>query len=217
MGDIQHSRPILYSFRRCPFAMRTRIILKLSDIRVTLREIELKDKPDSLLQVSPKATVPVLVLPDKVLEQSMDIIFWALLQSNKYNMMQVWNEDKKASFDFLDKLDNGFKYHLDRYKYESRYEASEKNIHRDQAMAWINALELKLQSSCYLSGDTIGIFDYITLPFIRQFRIADPKWFDNQALPNTQKWLCEFIESAIFTQIMQKMPIWKTTNMETAF
>ena len=181
------TQPILYSCRRCPFAMRARIILKICDVTVRLREIELKDKPKGLLQASPKATVPVLILPEQILEQSMDIILWALSISDPHNILVSWNADKATSAQFLKSLDDDFKHHLDRYKYAARFELKDKNFHRDLAMLWIENIEVKLSEMPYLSGKGIGIFDYISLPFIRQFRIADPGWFDSQKLPNLHK------------------------------
>ena len=217
MSEIQQLKPILYSFRRCPFAMRARLILKICNVTVRLREIELKDKPKELLQASPKATVPVLILPNKILEQSMDIIFWALSVRDPHNILVSWNADKTASEQFLKSLDNDFKHHLDRYKYATRFEPKVRDFHRDFAMLWIENIENKLSAMPYLSGKTIGIFDYISLPFIRQFRIADPKWFDCQKLPNLHKRLSQFLESNLFKQIMLKMPIWKKTRLETEF
>ena len=176
---------------------------------VKLREIELKDKPRELLQASPKATVPVLILPDQILDQSMDIILWALSVSDSHNIMGSWNADKAASAQFLESLDDDFKHHLDRYKYSARFEAKDKNFHRDLAMLWIANIEVKLSEMPYLSGKEIGIFDYICLPFIRQFRIADSDWFDSQKLPYLHKSLSQFVESELFKQVMQKIPIWK--------
>ena len=211
------TQPILYSFRRCPFAIRARLILKKCNVTVKLREIELKDKPKELLQASPKATVPVLILPDQILDQSMDIILWALSVSDSHNIMGSWNADKAASAQFLESLDDDFKHRLDRYKYSARFEAKDKNFHRDLAMLWIANIEVKLSEMPYLSGKEIGIFDYICLPFIRQFRIADPDWFDSQKLPYLHKSLSQFVESDLFKQVMQKMPIWKKTGIETEF
>ena len=211
------TQPILYSFRKRPFAMRARLILKKCDVKVRLREVGLKDKPKELLEVSPKATVPVLILPDQILDQSMDIILWALSVSDSHNIMGSWNADKAASAQFLESLDDDFKHHLDRYKYSARFEAKDKNFHRDLAMLWIANIEVKLSEMPYLSGKKIGIFDYICLPFIRQFRIADPDWFDSQKLPYLHKSLSQFVESDLFKQVMQKMPIWKKTGIETEF
>ena len=217
MAETKQLKPILYSFRRCPFAMRARLILKTCKVTVRLREIELKDKPKELLQASPKATVPVLILPNQILEQSMDIIFWALSVNDPHNIMASWNADKTASEQFLKSLDDDFKHHLDRYKYAARFEPKDKNFHRDLAMLWIEKTEVRLSEMPHLSGKTIGIFDYMCLPFIRQFRIADPDWFDSQKLPNLHKRLSQFLESDLFKQVMQKMPIWKKTGIETEF
>ena len=112
----------------------------------------------------------------------MDIIFWALSVRDTYNMILQWNADKAASEQFLKSLDNDYKHHLDRYKYSARFEPKEKDFHRGAAMSWIKTIEDKLTEAAYLSGENIGILDYICLPFVRQFRIADPEWFDYQEL-----------------------------------
>ena len=217
MPEIEEIKPILYSFRRCPFAMRARLILKKCDIKVRLREVELKEKPEELIRASQKATVPVLILSNQVLEQSMDIIFWALSINDPYRMLASWNADKLASKQFLDLLDNNFKHHLDRYKYSSSFKPKDKNMHRELAMSWIINIEESFSKTPYLLGKDIGLFDYICLPFIRQFRIADPDWFDSQKLPNVHKRLSQFLNSYLFKQIMRKMPIWKKTGIETEF
>ncbi len=217
MAETELLKPVLYSFRRCPFAMRARLILKKCDVKVRLREVDLKDKPKDLLEASPKATVPVLVLPEQILEQSMDIIFWALSVRDPYKMMLSWNADKSVSEQFLKSLDNDFKHHLDRYKYAARFKPKDKDFHRDLAMLWIKKIEDRLAEATYLSGENIGIFDYICLPFIRQFRIANPDWFDSQKLPNLHKRLSQFLESELFKLVMQKMPTWKKTGLETEF
>ena len=215
--DRKQVKPVLYSFRRCPFAIRTRIILKKCNIPVLLREVELSDKPDCMIKVSPKATVPVLVLPSNILEQSMDIIFWALSRNDPYHIRDAWIMDEHSSWKFLYTLDHHFKFHLDRYKYSSRYQPDEKMLHRDKALSWVEQLDEKLNKSSYLSGDSIGIFDYISFPFIRQFRIADPVWFDGCDLPNLHRRLYEFEQSNLFQQVMQKVPSWKKNGIEVQF
>ena len=159
----------------------------------------------------------MLILPAQILDQSMDIILWALSVSDSHNIMGSWNADKAASAQFLESLDDDFKHHLDRYKYSARFEAKDKNFHRDLAMLWIANIEVKLSEMPYLSGKEIGIFDYICLPFIRQFRIADSDWFDSQTLPYLHKSLSQFVESDLFKQVMRKMPIWKKTGIEAEF
>ena len=210
-------KPVLYSFRRCPFAIRARLVLKVCEISVLLREIELSDKPQCMIAISSKATVPILKLPNKILDQSMDIIFWALSYNDPCNILNGWMVDKEYSEYFLDSLDNEFKNNLDRYKYSSRYKLEEEILHRNKGLLWIEELEKKLKNSEYLSGDKKGIFDYISFPFIRQYRIADTDWFDRCDLPNVQKWLSEFEQSPLFQYVMKKMPIWKKTGKEVEF
>ena len=208
--------PILYSFRRCPYAMRARMALILASKDCELRAIALKNKPDEMLQISAKGTVPVLELPNKVLEESLDIISWAM-ESCPESVYIFSAKEKLMSESLIELFDSKFKYHLDRYKYSSRYEPQDKIMHRDLAMLWIEKLEIKLSKSAHLSGSDIGIFDYISLPFVRQFRIADPEWFDSCNLPNLHKRLSEFLESKLFMQTMKKMPIWKKTGQDIVF
>ena len=217
LAELIQKKPVLYSFRRCPFAIRVRLVLKKCNIPVLLREIELNDKPACMIVASPKATVPVLVLQNRILDESMDIIFWALSINDPHHMKDTWIADIEFSKFFLDGLDNVFKYHLDRYKYSSRYKTNEKFLHRDMALSWIKKLEEILKKTDYLSGDRVGIFDYVSLPFIRQFRIADPIWFDSCNVPNLQKRLFEFEESDLFKQVMQRVPIWKKTGIDVKF
>ncbi len=147
----------------------------------------------------------------------MDIIFWALSINDSGHMKDKWIENIGLSQNFLDELDNNFKNHLDRYKYSSRYTPDEKFLHRDMALKWLEQLEKMLKKTDYLSGDEIGIFDYISFPFIRQFRIADPKWFDSCDIPNLHRRLYEFENSNLFKQVMQKVPIWKKSGIDVKF
>ena len=156
-----------------------------------------------VINLTEKATVPVLVLPDKVLEQSMDIIFWALSCNDPHKMKDAWIADKVFSKLFLQEFDNDFKYHLDSYKYSSRYQPEQKILHRNISLSWAHQFYERLNKFAYLSKDLVGIFDYISLPFIRQFRIADPIWFDSCVLPNLQKRLGEFERSDLFQRVMQ--------------
>jgi len=207
--------PILYSFRRCPYAMRARMAIILSSAECELREVLLKNKPQEMLSISPKGTVPVLAFDNKVLDESMDVINWAFAEDSSKFLKYSSSESKLSNY-FVELFDLKFKYHLDRYKYVNRYKKTSDD-HRAECLKILLELDESINADPWIFGSTISLLDISILPFIRQCKIADPKWFDNQALPNTQKWLCEFIESAIFTQIMQKVPIWKTTNMETAF
>ena len=207
--------PILWSFRRCPYAMRARLALKSSGTAVRLREIVLRDKPEEFLSASAKGTVPVLVMDDGVvLDESRDIIFWALHRSDPEGWLKIYAKDPDGCTAFLDRLDGPFKTHLDRYKYASRYEdgKAEAEQHRAEGAAFLSELDEILSTQPYLSGDDAGLLDVASLPFIRQFRIADPAWFDAQAWPHLHPWLQDFLNSDRFAAIMEKYKPWRETG-----
>ena len=201
--------PILWSFRRCPYAMRARLAIDASQQQVELREILLRDKPDSFIAVSPKATVPVLQCDDgKVIEESRDIMFWALERNDPEGWLDIWRQSPADVTAFLDRLDGAFKTDLDRYKYASRYDADAALKHRDAGVVFIAELDNILAQKPALSGDRLGVLDFACLPFIRQFRIADSIWFDEQSWPALHKWLQAFLSSSRFERVMQKYSPW---------
>lgn len=206
--------PILFSFRRCPYAMRARIAIKLCSLECEIREINLKLKNKEFLELSPKGTVPVLVLPDdKIIEESMDIIHWAISNNDPYNLklknLEIYNKD----IELISIFDNEFKYHLDRYKYNSRYKGINKEEHKYKARDLLVNLNNSLKEKQWLNGENISISDISILPFIRQYRIADIKWFDEKLeLPNINRWLDKFLNSKIFNNVMKKYKIWETTD-----
>ena len=208
--------PILFSFRRCPYAMRARIAIKLCSLECEIREINLKLKNKEFLELSPKGTVPVLVLPDdKIIEESMDIIHWAISNNDPYNLklknLEIYNKD----MDLISIFDNEFKYHLDRYKYNSRYKGINKEEHKYKARDLLVNLNNSLKEKQWLNGENISISDISILPFIRQYRIADIKWFDEKLeLPYTNRWLDKFLNSKIFNNVMKKYKIWETTDQK---
>ncbi|MGB2509448.1 MAG: glutathione S-transferase N-terminal domain-containing protein, partial [Candidatus Puniceispirillaceae bacterium] len=176
--------PIFWSFRRCPYAMRARLAIAASGQKVQLREILLRNKPADFLATSPKGTVPVLKLENgQVIDESRDIMFWALGQNDPENWLAVWRQNPALAMVFLDRLDGAFKHDLDRYKYASRYNRDAGSAHRDSGGAFLAALDQNLQQTGALSGPQLGLLDFASLPFVRQFRIADPDWFDDQSWP----------------------------------
>lgn len=207
--------PILYSFRRCPYAMRARIGLLESGIKVELREIVLRDKPASMLAISPKATVPVLQLPTgEVIDESLDIMLWALNQNDPNNLLKT--QPSKANPLILQTdgtQDTHFKFHLDRYKYSSRYDDADSQQtglnSRKQAEIFIQNLESLLASNPFLLADKPSLADYAVAPFIRQFANSGREWWDQAPYPNTQKWLEAFIASPTFQTIFQKFKVWQ--------
>ncbi|MBE0438479.1 MAG: glutathione S-transferase [Gammaproteobacteria bacterium] len=210
---------ILYSFRRCPYAMRARLAIANSEIQLELREIELKNKPQQLLELSPKATVPVLLTADnRVIEESLDIMKWALNQRDPDQWYHDLTESQQQlSQELIAQNDGEFKYYLDRYKYADRYPEHTQDYYRQQAEKTLINLEQQLEKNGYLICDRITYADMAILPFIRQFAFSDKAWFDQSPYPHIQKWLNQFIESELFNSIMTKYPAWQLGDDITLF
>ena len=202
--------PVFWSFRRCPYAMRARLAIAASGENVELREIMLRFKPEAFRAVSAKATVPVLELGSgQVIDQSRDIMFWALQRNDPQNWLDIWYRDPNEVNRFIDRLDGSFKHNLDRYKYASRYNADRALTHRLAGAEFLSELDFKLGQESFLSGKNAGILDFASLPFVRQFRIADPDWFDQQHWPYMHKWLSAFLTSRTFAEVMIKYTPWQ--------
>ena len=218
-GKQQQSYPVLWSFRRCPYAMRARLAINASQCRVYLREIRLSDKPAEFVAASPKATVPVLVLPDgHVIDESNDIMIWALQQSDPQGWLRVWQADPAFCYAFLDRLDGPFKQQLDRYKYAIRFEPVVGKQSRQDACLFLAEIDQHLETGTgYLSGADFGVLDAATLPFVRQFRGVDESWFDSQPWPHLHHWLGMFLKSASFTAVMQKYQPWEPDDSVILF
>ncbi|XZN93799.1 MAG: glutathione S-transferase [Microcoleus sp.] len=205
--------PILYSFRRCPYAMRARLAVVASGIVCELREVVLRDKPQEMLDVSPKGTVPVLVDRDgRVLEESIDIMFWALEQHDPEQWLTPEQGSVEQMLELIDKCDRGFKYNLDRYKYPNRYENTDAIVHRTEGYLYLELLNSRLRETRYLFGNRVALADRAIAPFVRQFANTDIEWFNQQSLPDLQSWLTEFVDSEIYTRIMPKYPKWESGN-----
>ena len=199
--------PILYSFRRCPYAMRARMALAASGAEVMLREVLLKDKPPELVAASPKATVPVLVLSDgRVIEESLDVMQWALVQSDPLG----WLEGGALDSDWISECDGDFKHWLDRYKYAERYPEHAAEDYRQNAEAFIQKLEDQLSVSDWMGGDAANAVDVALFPFMRQFAGVDPSWWQQAPYPHVQQWLENWLNSALFSAIMAKYPRWES-------
>ena len=200
--------PILYSFRRCPYAMRARLALLVSGIRCEMREITLAHKPSNMLEASPKGTVPVLVLKDRVLDQSLDIMRWALGQNDPEGWStagQTFDEEAQA---LVRICDDEFKMHLDRYKYPNRYDLPNGLADREAGSAYLDQLNTKLMQSKFLMGANWSWVDAAIAPFVRQFARTDRVWFDAQAWPALQNWLTQFEQSERFSTVMHRYKIW---------
>ncbi len=206
------SLPILYSFRRCPYAMRARMALDAACIPVEHREVRLRDKPDEMLTASPKGTVPVLVMPDdEVLDESLDIMLWALAQSDPDGWLAKVDQDRSDTEAFL----AGFKDQLDRYKYARRYDPFvERGVvdldRRADAMSLLMQLSAPLQDTPYLRGTKPRLIDMATFPFIRQFAAVESDWWHETASKPLQQWLRDLLESKRFQRIMTKHPVWQS-------
>ncbi len=196
--------PIIYSFRRCPYAMRARMALKYAGITVEFREITLKDKPAAMLKVSPKATVPVLVLLDgRVIEQSLEIMHWALQQQDNDGWLSA---DSVITQQLITENDGSFKQVLDKYKYAIRFPEQSADVYRAQGEVFLQKLEKLLSQSEYLLGHQISLADIAIFPFVRQFSGVDTVWFEAAPYPKLKIWLKTLIESELFLNIMKKQP-----------
>ncbi|WP_417223273.1 glutathione S-transferase [Amphritea sp.] len=205
--------PILYSFRRCPYAIRARLAIASSGQSVALREVVLKDKPAAMLQASPKATVPVLVLPDRVIDESRDIMRWALRQSDPHNWLCADDPDQLwQSEGLIQENDAVFKQHLDRYKYFERYPGHSQDYYRQQCEVTLGRLEQQLQQSAFLTGEHCCLADIAIFPFIRQFAHVDRTWFYSAPYPGLQRWLDYHLTSPLFLSVMKKYPRWEEGN-----
>ncbi len=193
---------ILYSFRRCPYAMRARLALVASRTCVELREVKLSAKPEAMLAASPKATVPVLVLPDdRVIDQSIDIMHHALARNDPDGWL---NGDDP---ELIAMNDGPFKHALDRYKYPERH-GSDALCHRRTALAFLEKLERRLVTNPYLGGGSWGLTDAAIMPFIRQFAAVDQSWFDTLPFPALKTWLGECVASKLFATVMVRSAPW---------
>jgi glutathione S-transferase len=216
--------PVLYSFRRCPYAMRARLAIAASGQRCELREVVLRDKPPSLIAASPKATVPVLVLPDgTVLAQSLDIMRWALGCHDPDGWLPRSPSDIALVDALIAQCDGEFKQHLDRYKYPNRYAQAEAGgglapfaaMHRTSGAVFLSRLEALLNTTGpgdgprFLCGDRWSFADAAIAPFVRQFAATEPAWFGAQPWPALQAWLADFCASSRYLAVMDKHPPWQ--------
>ncbi len=217
--------PILYSFRRCPYAIRSRLALMVSRQAVELREVVLREKPDDMLARSPKGTVPVLIQTDgTVLEESLDIALWALSKHDPVEWLPAPDSPARVQMlALIERFDGAFKTHLDQYKYATRYapegvDAAEfSRQHREAAMEFVLELEERLANQPYLFGNRQSFADIAIAPFLRQFANTDAHWFASQPCPNVQRWLADFVASNLFINVMEKYPQWQSGMPGVAF
>lgn len=201
--------PVLYSFRRCPYAMRARLALAVSGQTCELREVVLKNKPKGLLQASPKATVPVLVLPSgQVLQQSLHIMQWALAQHDPAHWLAPTEGTEADMLALIDECDSRFKQALDRCKYPSRYPEADASVALTHAVEWLQGLEARLTLHPFLFGGHAALADMAIAPFVRQFAGIDADWWAAQPWPHLQTWLARWQASSLFERVMHKLPAW---------
>ena len=208
--------PILYSFIRCPYAMRARMALKLTNTKCEIREVRLNNKPKQMIDKSPKGTVPVLVLQKEVIDESNDIIEWALSSNNIFDG-NIDHDQIDLTNNLIELFDSKFKYNLDRYKYAIRYKNIDKDKHKIECLDILINLENVISNDGWILGSKINKLDISILPFIRQFRIADIEWFDKQnKIKGIQKILFNFLDSNLFKEVMYKYDVWEE-NAEPQF
>ncbi|POA35668.1 MULTISPECIES: glutathione S-transferase [unclassified Pseudomonas] len=201
------STPTLYSFRRCPYAMRARMALRYSSVAVDIVEVSLKAKPPELLELSSKGTVPVLSLDGRVIEESLEIMQWALEQNDPQDwLLKDDPAAQQRGAALIEANDQTFKLHLNRYKYAERYPEHPMEHYRAEGEVFLLELDELLQQRVYLVADHLSLADIALAPFIRQFAHVDREWFAQTPYRHLQAWLQGILESALFAAIMAKQP-----------
>ncbi|MDR7304804.1 glutathione S-transferase [Rhodoferax saidenbachensis] len=212
------SLPVLYSFRRCPYAMRARMAMAVSQQVCALREVVLAHKPEALLQASPKGTVPVLVLVDgTVIDQSLDIMLWALQRHDPEHWLPTTEAAWERTRSWIAENDGPFKQALDRYKYPHRYALPDGMAHRAAGVVFLQALDAVLRAQACLAGPQFGLADAALAPFVRQFAHTDVVWFSQQDWPALQAWLTQFEQSTRYLHVMNKIPAWESGQAAVTF
>ena len=197
--------PILYSFRRCPYAIRARLAITYAGIPVEIREVQLKHKPGQMLSISPKGTVPILQLPNgEVIEESLDIMYWTLTKHDPDHWLDMGEDAERL----IQWNDGDFKYYLDRYKYADRYPEFPESYYRSQGEIFLAELESKLSQNSYLGGSHFSLLDTAIFPFIRQFAAVDSNWFESSEYRHLKNWLSRLLVSDLFNLVMIKSPVW---------
>ncbi len=218
-AQIDPVMPVLYSFRRCPYAMRARLALKYSGVQVELREVDLKAIPDALRALVPdNPTVPVLQLQDgTVIDESWDVLLWAVREHDPDGWLGKDERNLVPAEQWIEMNDFSFKTDLDHYKYHERYPEQTQLEYRVEAEEFIQDLENQLQETRFLLGDKLSIADIGVLPFIRQFAFVDKDWFDQAPYPKVQAWLAAFLESGLFNSVMEKYAVWNPGDEPVIF
>jgi glutathione S-transferase len=201
------SLPVLYSFRRCPYAIRARMALFNSDIKIAIHEVSLKNKPQAMMDLSSKGTVPVLLVDDIVIDESLDIMLWALNINDPDEWCSQYTESEiKHAIQLITQNDEEFKEWLDKYKYADRHPEFSQEYYRGNCEKYLQVLETALQDKTYLIREKITLADIAIFPFIRQFAMVDKNWFDHCHYPGVRHWLNNFLGSDLFMRVMAKTP-----------
>lgn len=209
---------LLYSFRRCPYAMRARLALLAAGQSCELREVVLRDKPQALRDTSPKATVPVLVLPSgEVIDESLAIMQWALAQQDPLGWCTPTQGDLAQMLALVAETDTGFKPLLDRAKYPQRFGLVDGQAAREACVPFVGALQRRLAGTPFLFGDHAALADMALAPFVRQFAGIDAHWFAAQPWPDLQRWLQQWQDSDLFARAMQKFAPWHPQDVPVLF
>ena len=209
--------PILYSFRRCPFAIRARMAIKTANIVCELREVVLNNKPVQMINISNKGTVPVMQLPDgSVIDESIDLMIWALEQSDPEQWLSA---NKEETQELINENDFEFKEHLDHYKYYVRYPENTQSTYRQQCEKYIDKLDKLLEGNNGLGllEKRTTLADVAIFPFIRQFANVDRNWFDRSKYTILRQWLEYFENSNLFKSVMDKYSPWENEKEVTLF
>jgi glutathione S-transferase len=202
--------PVLYSFRRCPYCMRAHMALKYSGIKVELREVELQNYPPQALEISPKATVPVLHLPEgTVIDESWDILKWALAQNDPDQWLGEDNEHALDAEILIETNDFSFKQDLDHYKYADRHPEHTEEHYRKKCEKFIEELEEMLSENRFLLCDKLSLADIGVFPFVRQFSLVNKVWFDQAPYPHVRQWLNTLIDTQLFKNAFEKHQFWQ--------
>ena len=210
--------PVLYSFRRCPYAIRARLAIYTSRYHCQLREVILRDKPEAMIEASPKATVPVLIsMENNIIDQSLDIMLHVLSIQDPMGWLGDDQGEQQNMLRLIDETEIKFKPHLDLYKYASRAKNPDPELHRRKAGEFLDKLELRLSNNNYLFGEKQSLADVAILPFVRQFAQTDRTWFDEQHWPQLHPWLREFENSDLRSSVMKKYAAWAPGDMEIYF
>lgn len=222
------NKPILYSLQHCPYAMRARMGLLMAKQQVMLRAITMKNKPEEMLKVSPKGTVPVLVLTDEtlsntvVIDESLDIMVWALQQNDPEDLLHKDNpEDLLEMLELVKRNDKEFKPQLEIYKKSKRFRTGTEVEERQKCEIFIAELEQRLsrrnlEENCFV-GNKPGLIDYALIPFVRQFSRVNKAWFKQAPYPLLREWIQQQMQTRLYAKAMEKYPLWLDEYEECLF